>query len=146
MYFGLRHIFTAALLALAAGCTAPHQSLATDVDPAAWEHAAEFTLENTDTVTLRDVRIFLTCNDRFREDTLTVHIGIRTPNRGRFEEPFRMVIPRATTPAAVMREAIIPYRLRVRFPLRGDYRLTITPCRTVRGVEAAGIHIVKSNN
>ena len=107
-------------------------------------HAFKLTLANADTTTLRDVNLFLRCNDRFAEDSLTVHIRVRTPDSLQHEEPFVMVIPPAHTPAAISREADIPYRRRVRFDRTGDYHLTITPCRPVEGIEAVGIHIVKS--
>ena len=106
--------------------------------------AIPVTLANADTTTLRDVNLFLRCNDRFAEDSLTVHIRVRTPDSLQHEEPFVMVIPPAHTPAAISREADIPYRRRVRFDRTGDYHLTITPCRPVEGIEAVGIHIVKS--
>ena len=99
---------------------------------------------NADTTTLRDIALFLRCNDRFAEDTLTVRIRVRTPDSLQHEEPFVMVIPPAHTPAAISREADIPYRRRVLFDRTGDYHLTITPCRPVEGVEAVGIHIAKS--
>ena len=114
------------------------------VNSASWSDPAPLTLANADTTTLRDVNLFLRCNDRFAEDSLTVRIRVRTPDSLQHEEPFVMVIPPAHTPAAISREADIPYRRRVRFDRTGDYHLTITPCRPVEGVEAVGIHIVKS--
>ena len=134
----------AAAALLAAGCMSPHGAVATDVNSASWSDPAPLTLANADTTTLRDVNLFLRCNDRFAEDSLTVRIRMRTPDSLQHEEPFVMVIPPAHTPAAISREADIPYRRRVRFDRTGDYHLTITPCRPVEGVEAVGIHIVKS--
>ena len=134
----------AAAAFLAAGCVSPHGAVATDVNSASWRDSAPITLANADTTTLRDIALFLRCNDRFAEDTLTVRIRVRTPDSLQHEEPFVMVIPPAHTPAAISREADIPYRRRVRFDRTGDYHLTITPCRPVEGVEAVGIHIVKS--
>lgn len=135
---------TAAAVFLAAGCVSPHGSVATDVSSASWSDPAPITLANADTTTLRDIALFLRCNDRFAEDTLTVRIRVRTPDSLQHEEPFMLVIPPAHTPAAISREADISYRRRVLFGRTGDYHLTITPCRPVEGVEAVGIHIVKS--
>lgn len=134
---------TAALL-LAGGCVSPHQSAATDVDPARWSAAAEILLPNADTVTLRDAALFLRCNDRFAEDTLTLRIATVTPDSLRFEEPFLLVIPRPEGPAAMMREVVIPYRRRILFTQSGDYRCFVVPTRPVRGVEAVGISLTKS--
>ena len=100
-----RHIAAAATAALlAGGCVSPHQSAATDVDPFRWELGAEILLPNADTVTLRDAEVFLRCNDRFAEDTLTLRIATVTPDSLRFEEPFRLVIPRGESrPTPLMR-------------------------------------------
>ena len=135
---------TATAALLATGCLSPHQSAVTDVDAASWREAAHLTLPNSDTTTLRDLELFLRCNDLFTEDTLTVRIAVVTPDSLRHEEPFGLVFPPAHTPAALTREADIPYRRRVRFARTGDYLITITPGRPVRGVEAVGINIVKS--
>lgn len=140
-----RHIVAAATAALlAGGCISPHQSAATDVDPFRWERGAEIILPNADTVTLRDAEVFLRCNDRFAEDTLTLRIATVTPDSLRFEELFRLVVPRGESPAPLMREATVPYRIRIRFAQQGDYRCILTPTRPVRGVEAVGINIEKS--
>ena len=47
-------------------------------------------------------------------------------------------------PAALSREADLPYRRRIRFARTGDYCITVTPGRPVKGIEALGINIVKS--
>ena len=83
-------------------------------------------------------------DDRMDEDTLTVRIAVVTPDSLRHEEAFRLVLPAAHTPAALSREADLPYRRRIRFARTGDYCITVTPGRPVKGVEAVGINIVKS--
>lgn len=130
--------------ALAAGCISPHGALVADVDAAAWESPAVITLANADTTSLRDMEVFLRHDDRFTEDTLTVHIAVITPDSLRHEEPFLLVIPSVHAPAALSREADIPYRRRIRFARTGNYRISITPGRPVKGIEAVGINIVKS--
>ena len=143
----MRHILLAAFpvwLGIG-GCTSPHQASVADVSPTRWERSAEIRVENADTVTLRDATLFLCYNDRFREDTLTVRIATVTPDSLRYEEVFLMAIPRDDGPAALLRETAIPYRRRIRFDRRGDYRCFITPTRPVRGVEAVGIRFEKSN-
>ena len=41
-------------------------------------------------------------------------------------------------------QADLPYRRRIRFARTGDYCITVTPGRPVKGIEAVGINIVKS--
>ena len=133
------HIAAVAAALLAGSCVSPHQSAVTDVNPARWDSRAEIRLPNADTVSLRDAVIFLRCNDRFGEDTLTLRIATTTPDSLRFEEFFRITSPRTNGPAAIAREIAVPYRRRVRFAREGDYRMTIAPTRPVRGIEAVGI-------
>ena len=65
-------------------------------------------------------------------------------NASGWEEAFRLALPAAHTPAALSREADLPYRRRIRFARTGDYCITVTPGRPVKGIEAVGINIVKS--
>ena len=120
-------------------CITPRLSVAADTDPAAWQQAAEVTIANDDTLARRDLDLFLRCNDRFAEDTLTVRTATVTPDSLRFGEWFLLVIPHPKGPAALMREAAIPYRRRIRLTQHGDYRCSVTPVRTVQGVEAVGV-------
>lgn len=129
---------------LAGGCVSPHGAVVADVDATSWHAPAVIDLANTDTTTLRDMDVFLRCNDLFAEDSLTVRIAVLTPDSLRCEEPFVLTVPHAHTPAAIARETVLPYRRRIRFARTGDYRITITPGRPVKGVEAVGINIVKS--
>ena len=138
------HIAAVAAALLAGSCVSPHQSAVTDVNPARWDSRAEIRLPNADTVSLRDAVIFLRCNDRFAEDTLTVRIATVTPDSLRFGEWFLLVIPHPKGPAALMREAAIPYRRRIRLTQHGDYRCSVTPVRPVRGVEAVGVDLQQS--
>ena len=134
-----------AAVAAAGGCTQPFRSNAADTDPVSWKDPAGIVLANADTTSLRDLTLFLRCNDRFAEDTLTVRIRVRTPDSLQHEEPlrfeefFRITSPRTNGPAAIAREIAVPYRRRVRFAREGDYRMTIAPTRPVRGIEAVGI-------
>ena len=114
----------------------------TDVNALGWEAPATIVVTNTDTTTLRDMDLFLRYDDRMDEDTLTVRIAVVTPDSLRHEEAFRLAA--AHTPAALSREADLPYRRRIRFARTGDYCITVTPGRPVKGIEAVGINIVKS--
>lgn len=130
---------------LPSACRPVGESAATDVDPRRWAAPATVVLSNADTLTERDLTLFLRCDDRFTDDTLTLKIALRTPDSLLFEEYFRFTSSRGRFPAAVRREAAAAYRRRAVLGRSGIYRLTLTPCRPVRGVEAAGMHIANSN-
>ena len=137
-----RGLFAAAaalLLSEVAGCASDSWSAAADVNPSEWAAGAGILFPNADSLARYDVTLFLRCNDRFGEDTLTLRIATTTPDSLRFEEFFRITSPRTNGPAAIAREIAVPYRRRVRFAREGDYRMTIAPTRPVRGIEAVGI-------
>lgn len=144
----VRKIFGGSLLCCGmlhlTGCSSPSFSAVKDVNPSLWDSSVLITAQCTDTVTLRDIGLFLRTNDRFTEDTLTLRIRLLTPDTLRHDELLRLTLPHANTPAAIMRETNVAYRRRVHFARSGNYRLTIAPCRPVKGIEAVGVYIVKS--
>ncbi len=136
-------VITAGLLA---GCASPQRVYVTDTNPASWREGAGISVPNTDTLSVRDLRIVLRCDERFREDTLTLRIAVLAPDSLRYEEPFTLRIPHGRTAAAVHREAEIPYRRNAVLADSGVYRFTFTPTRCVRGIEAAGLRITGPND
>lgn len=128
----------AASVFTAGGCAQTGRSYAADVDPQGWRTGAVLTLPNEDTLAKYDLELFLRCNNRFAEDTLTLRVETITPDSLRYGEFFCIPFPQTHTPAAVAREAKQLYRRRVLFGQRGSYRLILTPTRPVRGVEAVG--------
>lgn len=131
----------AALALLPTGCLMSHRSVATDVDPTEWTEAAQIVLPNADTLARCDLSLYLRCDDRFRDDTLTLRIEVLTPDSLRFEEMFLFCAAHPRRPAAVRSEAVAVYRRRATFARSGDYRFLVTPARAVQGVEAVGLYV-----
>ncbi|MDE5579192.1 MAG: hypothetical protein K2I85_04490 [Alistipes sp.] len=138
--FGIRAAIAAVAL-LSGACFSFHRSIAVDVDPQTWSSPAEIVLPNADTAALCDLSFFLRFDPRFRDDTLTLRIEVRTPDSLLFDEPFLFCATRVRQPAAVRREAAAAYRRRVVFRCRGDYRFSVVPVRPVVGVEAVGLYV-----
>lgn len=132
-----------AAMVLMTGCLSAHQATAVDVPSSGWHNTVSLSLPNADTTTSRTLQLFLRCDQRFREDTLSFRIATFTPDSLFFEERFTAEISRTATAAAYTREYVVSYRRRVRFGREGDYRVEITPLRPVEGIEAIGINIVK---
>lgn len=131
-----------ALLALLAGsCRTPHRSVATEVDPDAWTQPAEIVVPNADTAARCDLAFYLCYDERFREDTLTLWIEVRTPDSLSYEEPFLFCTAHSRKAAAVRSEAVADYRKRAVFGREGDYRFLVRPVRPVTGVDAVGIYV-----
>ncbi len=120
------------------------RAVAADVDPALWQEPAAVAFENRDTAGLYDLALFVRFDRRFVGDTLTVRVATQTPDSLRCEEPLRLELVRGRTPAALAFESAVPYRHRVRLARSGTYEMIVTPTRAVQGIEAVGIHLVKS--
>lgn len=91
-----RGLFAAAaalLLSGVAGCASDSWSAAADVNPSEWAAGAGILFPNADSLARYDATLFLRCNDRFAEDTLTVRIAVTTPDSLRSEELFLLAIP-----------------------------------------------------
>lgn len=136
-------IATLAAIALC-GCEAPAQLSVADVDPHSWQEAATLVIGNRDTLTLRDIDLFVRSTGQFAEDTLSVRIVSLSPDSLRCEERVLLTIPPCTRPAARLRESTTPYRHRALLPRSGCYRLTIVPLRPARGIEAIGVRLAPS--
>lgn len=129
---------------LIGGCLSPHQAVMTDTGGGTWSEKIRITLSNADTVTARDLYIVVRYNDSFRGDTLRLTIETTSPDSLVYEEPFTLGIPPRRQPAALADEISILYRRRVIFPDSGTYRIAFTPAVPVRGVEAIGVNLQKS--
>ncbi len=134
----------ALLVALTGGCTAPHYSVAVDLEDAVWRDTVLLPIENVDTMTGRTLRLFFRCEADFREDSLQTTIAVTTPDSLRYEEPFMLRFRQEESPAALQREIVVRYRSHVVFDRRGTYRLEVVPQHEVEGIEAIGINIIKS--
>ncbi len=129
---------------LMSGCVTPCRCVAVDVRDGIWDTSVAIRVDNADTVTLHNAVIFLRCNERFSQDTLTLSVMTTTPDSLRCEENLRLVVPPQVTPAPLSGEVTVTYRERIRWDRLGVYTIQITPVRPVRGVEAVGINFVKS--
>ncbi len=135
-----------AVLFLGSSCTVkPRISSAADTG-GAWDGEVRILFANDDSLACGDMNLFLRCNDRFHEDTLSVRITLHTPDSLRHAEDLQLVFPASeSTPAALVREVVIPYRRDVQLGRCGEYTISVAPSRRVEGVESVGINLVKSN-
>lgn len=126
------------------GCGTGRQSYATDTDLKRWDCGAELLLPNIDTTTLRDISIFIYHTDDFREDSLSLRITTTTPDSLYHREELLFVPHHRRNAVGVSCEDVVTYRREVVFDRQGDYKITITPLRPVKGVAAVGIQLSKS--
>jgi len=144
---GAKRILRAGLLLAllpAAGCLSPHRSAVADVDPLGWREAAEVRFPNADTLAVCDlwlvVRYDAAVRGRAGRSGSDDRRARFAPRDGAFHAAAR---PLARAVADAVRYAVL-YRRRAVLRCAGDYRMTIRPCRPVRGIEAVGVTIEKS--
>ena len=111
------------------------------VDPDCWERSVSILYENEDTTALRNLSVALRYNNDFEADTLSVVVHTSLPDAHQFREQFTIHLKRDYSSTAVTDSELVPYRDSSLLGQRGCYIFTITPCRTVKGVEAVGIGI-----
>lgn len=141
----MRGLWIALLGLLAVGCSRPTQAVMEDVDPYNWSREVCVRIENGDTLTLRDFSLVIRSNRHFQRDTLELEMTLQAPDSSHYSEvvAFPMNHPRRAAALRLIDEA--PYRRHVILNQFGAYRLTITPTEPIRGVEAVGVNIVRSN-
>ena len=130
--------------AAAAGCMSPTQAVVAAVDPLGWEEGVEVAVENADTVTERDIALVIRSNRQFRADSLRFEIRFEAPGGARFIEEVALPVQHRRMPAPLRCVDEMPYRRRVVLGRMGTYRITLTLRQPLRGIEAAGINITKS--
>lgn len=138
---GLLRIALCLLPLLPAGCLAPVTSIATDLPSGRWSDAAVLRYANADTLTLRDLRLFVRLAETCGEDTLTVRVETCSPERLRTTEYHRLVFDARQTASAVRPVVERSYRRGVRLRETGDYHFVLTPVRPVQGIEAVGLRV-----
>lgn len=126
------------------GCTRPTQAVMADVNPYGWEEEVRVKIENADTLTLRDLSLVVRANRNFRLDTLHVEVTLKSPEAAQFSEVVALPIRHLHRPAALRLIDEIPYRHDVVLNRFGTYWVTLRPLSPIRGIEAAGINVVKA--
>ena len=135
----LKQLFVGAMSLLLGGCLHPEQAFVSDVRHFDPDHTAIVRMEQREANLSGELKIFLRVDDRFREDSLTVRIGTFTPDSLHTEELHRLIVPSTRRVNALKQVVEIPYRRGVRLKKAGTYYFTLTPTRSVTGVEAVGI-------
>ncbi|MDO4758707.1 MAG: hypothetical protein Q4A18_05535 [Rikenellaceae bacterium] len=133
-------LLTALLVAIcSASCVAPERAFVVDTHRFDPEHGAIVAVENHDTLSRGELRIFLRANDHLPKDSLTLRIETFSPDSLHTSEYHRLILPKEKRINPLRRLLDIPYRRGVRLKEEGTYYFTLTPTRPVEGVEAVGI-------
>lgn len=131
------------------GCGKRAVCLSADTDPRGWEAGEDAVVgyENRDTVSLRDLSVFIKHRKDFSKqvDSIVLNVAVISPDSLVFNEAVT-VFPTSGGHRGYSESKHI-YRRRVRFPREGTYKFAVshTAARPIEGVAAVGIEITKSN-
>ncbi len=126
------------------GCVASHQSVVVDVKSSGWAESVGVEMLNHDTVTLRDITIFVRYSPFEVGDSLRLTLSTTTPDSLSFTERVNIYLDPEIEPRGASRLLEFPFRSGVKWSQEGVYRVEFTPQQTIKGVEAIGINIVKN--
>ena len=104
-----------------------------------WSDTVHISVDNDDTLSMRDLSVVVRYNRQLKTDSVTVDITTMTPDSLRLEERFTLHIPPTNEVHAV--ERIFPYRRNARLLRSGIYQFTLSSQEEIVGVESVGLMI-----
>ncbi len=117
-------------------------SFVADTDPLEWREGATIAIENVDTLSRRDVTIFVRHQPQRNLESIDVRIYTSSPDHTiHYDE---LTIPLDNSSAgrrSSMKINHLLYRQDVVWSQRGVYNIDLFPLTTVEGVEAIGVEI-----
>lgn len=131
------------------GCMSAGNSAAAEVDPAGWHRNDVRTVvfPNTDTVSLRNIEVFIVCDETFAysNDSLVLSVTTTTPDSLRAAETL-VIRPadKGHVESPGYREYSFPYRNDALLSREGDYLFGFSHDGTVvKGLKAIGVTVKK---
>ena len=135
-----RLIYLALLLvaALAVSCNNTHHSVEMhDMERDTWSAAEEFTYNNADSLSKRDISIVVRYGNGYTADSVSLRIMAVSPDSLVAQERFTLRIPRIKEVRP--EEQTFLYRKDVVLGRCGEYKFYITPDTLVEGISSVGI-------
>lgn len=119
-------------------------SYATDIDPRMWRDVAIVEVPNHDTISRRDLQLFVRHQPQQRLDSLSLRIFTIAPDETIIEERFTMPLDNTShrrRNAAHLNEMVIHHDAVLR--QKGEYKMYIFPQTPTKGVEAVGVSLIR---
>lgn len=117
-----------------------HSDTAADINPWGWSalRPAVISLENEDTLLLRNITFFIRHNEDFRPQPILVNIVATAPDSSSYSENFLLS---AAWRDSDSREFDIPYRQNVVLNMPGTYTFTVVNLSgiDIKGITALGL-------
>lgn len=136
----LIYLAIVALSALCVACNEPQHSIEMhDMDEAVWSNAEEFTYDNQDSLSKRDISIVVRYGSDYVADSVSLRILAISPDSLVTEEPFTLRIPRIKEVRP--EEQTFLYRRNVVLSRKGEYHFRLMPDTIVEGISSIGIMV-----
>ncbi len=140
----MRGLFALILAVGLGGCIASQSSVVENVNASGWRETKEITMMNSDTVTLRDLDIFMRYHPTLSPISFNISIESIAPDSTSCVEEITIYLDTSPDGRGVAKLSSHPYRKDVLWRQVGEYRLLITPTTTVEGIEAIGVNVKSS--
>ncbi len=114
-----------------------------DIEMSVWDSAEEFTYNNADSLSKRDISIVVRYGAGYVRDSVSLRILAISPDSMVIEEPFTLYIPRIKEVRP--EEQTFLYRKGVVLGRCGEYKFRITPDTIVEGISSIGIMVGEPN-
>ncbi len=137
-------VVVALFATLLIGCVGSisHDAYVVDIENNIWDKVAVVEIQNEDTLSLRDISIFIKHQQYEGLDSLPLTIYTVAPDEVIFEERRTIHIEgcrRGEYVASHLHE--MPYRRDIKLRQRGVYKIYLFPQMPIRGVEGVGVTI-----
>ncbi|MBQ2142914.1 MAG: hypothetical protein II204_07160 [Alistipes sp.] len=129
-----------AFATLAVSCNEQQHSIEMhDMEECVWSGTEEFTYDNADSLSKRDISIVVRYGTGYVADSVCLHILAISPDSMVTEEPFTLRIPRIKEVRP--EEQTFIYRRNVVLSRKGEYHFRLTPDSLVEGISSIGIMV-----
>ncbi|MFR9558404.1 MAG: hypothetical protein SNH45_05965 [Rikenellaceae bacterium] len=122
------------------GCIASHQSVVRDINVDNWSETTSIMVSNYDTVTVRDLDIFVRYQPTQSPRRFDIRVESIAPDSTSYTDEVTISLDTSTNNRDASRLTIQPYRTRVVWRQKGEYKINITPTTPTKGVEAIGLN------
>ncbi len=134
----------ASLILLTTGCTCEVNSVAVEVNPSGWTggQTVQAIFPNRDTLSVREISVFMLCCGRTGSDSLELFLTTITPDSLSVTETI-VLYPSAAVGTTRYRQVTRPYRSNIILGKTGEYHFEFSHeyIPSLEGIKAVGINV-----
>ena len=126
-------------------CAGPNTEHVTDVNPLLWEAGrdAVINFDNADTSALYRLDILLVFNEAFDRQSTDFSVTVMAPDSTHLTEQISIPFSHEAYQLGDSYQLNVTYRDSVRLAMEGNYLVSISPERDMKGIRSVGINLTK---